>query len=95
MASNSTTGHSTEETYECTLNNQCATIISLSLFFGLLFLCACASIIIRFTLCCERDAPLDATDATDATDAAHNQDPKPLQSQENPIRVASIEEDPC
>jgi len=86
MASNSTSGP--EEAYECTLNNQCLTIISVGGFFGLMFCCMCTTVIIRLINFYSIDLPLRSLPAPEP------QDPKPLNS-ENPIRVVTMEEDPC
>lgn len=85
MASNSTSGP--DEAYECTLDNQCITIISVGGFFGLMLCCMCTTVIIRLINFCSPDVPLTPLQRPD------QQDPKPFSS-DNPIQVVTMEEDP-
>lgn len=73
--------------YHCTLENSCATFVSIGVFFSLLFVCACGGLLYRYKSVCA---------AVPQEDVFENrtQEPKPIVVQ-NPISVVTLDEDPC
>ena len=96
MASNSTspTQGTTGDGYECNMNNQCVTIISIGTYFALIFFCSCCTLSYR---CLQRINFIDEREeaATRRQQQQQQQQPKEDTRVENPIRASVADEDPC
>lgn len=93
MASNSTSPSqgATGDEYECNMNNQCVTIISISTFFGVIFLCSICTICYRFY----QNFFYIHDEFEEPSSAQQCQEHKENAPVQNPIHVAVSEEDPC
>ena len=74
------------------MNNQCVTIISISTFFAILFLCSCGAVIYR---CFQKFCVIeDIFEDPPPAEQQHNESKEEINIV-NPIQVSLPDEDPC
>ena len=93
MSNSTNTNTNTDTEYHCTLENSCATFISIGTFFSLLFLCSCGAMLYRYRSVCLAGFQEDVFEISPTERVEQSQENKAYTIQ-NPITIV-CDEDPC